>query len=191
MKIPFDIKYRPQIESGEYEVVTRNGYQAKIVYWELKGKNPIIAIIDVPDYENGEINTYGETGRYFLNEVSPFDLLIVLPGPELTPFEDKLLAILTDARMGVYNLTDPDEAGGKTRELATQLLDLAKEELDISSENPYDIDVLHGMVTKEILNHITDSDDHGNKQLTIAICNLQEDIDRAFESFKELADEKR
>ena len=46
-KIPFNIKYRPQIESGEMKVVTRRGEPVEIVYWDAVGKNPIVAIIEI------------------------------------------------------------------------------------------------------------------------------------------------
>ena len=35
-KIPFDIKYRPQIESGEYKVETRDGKPVRIICWDKK-----------------------------------------------------------------------------------------------------------------------------------------------------------
>ena len=33
-KISFDIKYRPQIESGEYKVETRDGKPVRIICWD-------------------------------------------------------------------------------------------------------------------------------------------------------------
>jgi hypothetical protein len=45
MRIPFDIKCRPQIESGEYKVVTGNGEPVEIVKWDCRGKAPILAVI--------------------------------------------------------------------------------------------------------------------------------------------------
>ena len=32
---PFDVKYRQQIESGEYKVVTRSGDEVKILSWNV------------------------------------------------------------------------------------------------------------------------------------------------------------
>lgn len=43
-KIPFNIKYRPQIESGEYKVVTREGCPVEIRIWDLKGDFPVVGI---------------------------------------------------------------------------------------------------------------------------------------------------
>ena len=41
---PFDIKYRPQIESGEYKVVTREDRPVEIIKWDLKGDFPVIGV---------------------------------------------------------------------------------------------------------------------------------------------------
>ena len=35
MKIPFEIKFRPQIESGEYKVETFSGYPVTIYRWDF------------------------------------------------------------------------------------------------------------------------------------------------------------
>ena len=43
-KIPFNIKYRPQIESGEYSVVTREDRPVEIKIWDLKGNFPIVGV---------------------------------------------------------------------------------------------------------------------------------------------------
>lgn len=43
-KIPFSIKYRPQIESGEYKVVTREDRPVEIRIWDLKGDFPIVGV---------------------------------------------------------------------------------------------------------------------------------------------------
>ena len=34
-KIPFSIAYRPQVESGEYKVVTREDCPIDIIKWDL------------------------------------------------------------------------------------------------------------------------------------------------------------
>lgn len=43
-KIPFNIKYRPQIESGEYKVVTREDRPVEIRIWDLKGDFPVVGV---------------------------------------------------------------------------------------------------------------------------------------------------
>ena len=83
-KIPFDIKYRPQIESGEYKVETRDGRSVEIVKWDfrnLHGKTPILAIIH-GDYDYNR--AYSEDG-YSIFESDK--LFIVTPEEELTEFE--------------------------------------------------------------------------------------------------------
>jgi len=58
-KIPFDIKYKNQIKSGKYRVVTRydDEKQVRIVCWNRKDKyRPILALITSSDGE--EFNNY-------------------------------------------------------------------------------------------------------------------------------------
>lgn len=43
-KIAFNIKYRPQIESGEYKVVTREDRPVEIKIWDLKGDFPVVGV---------------------------------------------------------------------------------------------------------------------------------------------------
>ena len=35
-KIPFNVKFKPQIESGEYKVETRDGRPVRIICWDKK-----------------------------------------------------------------------------------------------------------------------------------------------------------
>ena len=68
MIIPFNIKYRPQIESGEYKVRTASGKPARVVCWDYKSQfNEIIyVLITTSDgYEYG--CPYTEDGRYIGN----------------------------------------------------------------------------------------------------------------------------
>lgn len=89
MKIPFDIKYRPQIESGEYKVETRNGLPVRIICWDRKHGYPIVGLAYekatgcesyVSAYEDG---TTSANGKMELSD----DLFIVTPEEELTEFE--------------------------------------------------------------------------------------------------------
>lgn len=43
-KIAFNIKFRPQVESGEYKVVTREERPVEIRIWDLKGDFPIVGV---------------------------------------------------------------------------------------------------------------------------------------------------
>ena len=58
MKIPFDMKYRPQIESGEYKVETRNGKSVRIICWDKQGECPIV-VLSCMDGDEG-VYTYHE-----------------------------------------------------------------------------------------------------------------------------------
>ena len=49
MKIPFDIKYLLQIESGEYKVETRSGNKVEIWKFDIKDEDyPIAGIVSFP-----------------------------------------------------------------------------------------------------------------------------------------------
>lgn len=94
MKIPFDIKYRPQIESGEYTLETRDGNRARIICWDREDaeNQPLVALVkkrycEVVIYTkiNGEyLGTYGHG----------YDLFIVTPEEELTDFEQEVSDIV-------------------------------------------------------------------------------------------------
>ena len=47
LKFAFNITYRPQIESGEYKVETRDGRPARVICWDspIDKDRPIIAIV--------------------------------------------------------------------------------------------------------------------------------------------------
>ena len=86
MKIPFDIKFRPQIESGEYKVFAHEGQEARIVCWDNKGEYPIVALVD------NEPEKYDIHGRVpGGNRGGEFSLFIVTPEEEMTPFEKGFL----------------------------------------------------------------------------------------------------
>lgn len=59
-KIPFDAKFRPEIEIGEFKVVTKDDRSVQILSWEMKGNYPILGCLmeKQTDYE-GE-NTWEE-----------------------------------------------------------------------------------------------------------------------------------
>ena len=44
MKEAFNIKYRSQIESGEYKVVTRENRPVEVKIWDLKGDFPVVGV---------------------------------------------------------------------------------------------------------------------------------------------------
>ncbi len=83
MRIPFDIKFRPQIESGEYKVETRDGRPARIVCWDLHGDDyPIIALIG--DYKRTTeiLHNYKKTGEFWIKGNDTLDLFLITPDEE-------------------------------------------------------------------------------------------------------------
>lgn len=117
MRKEFNIKYRPQIESGEYKVVTDCGEPVEIVKWNCKGECPILAVIDDGDVED----------TCFFNEagISPHgtdSLYVITEEVELTEFEKEL-------GKAIYTVFVPEELS-KTE--ISSLKDNAKKLLDIT-----------------------------------------------------------
>ena len=95
MKIPFDIRYRQKIESGEYKVVTReNDATARIICWDADrdGYSPLFPIIALIE---GYPHQYTIGGRHEKGgEDSIFDLFVV---PEcLNELETELCQMMYD-----------------------------------------------------------------------------------------------
>lgn len=88
-RIPFDIKYRPQIESGEYRVELRDGTPVRIICWEAKGTFPIIGLFMTDDGCETTTQAHSNGRRSDdKNYESDYDLFIVTPEEEkLTNFE--------------------------------------------------------------------------------------------------------
>lgn len=59
--IPFNIKYRSEIESGKYEVKTKAGALVKFLDWEYNNSYPIIAKIQAPA-KNWVLRTFTSEG---------------------------------------------------------------------------------------------------------------------------------
>jgi len=88
-KIPFDIKYRPQIESGKYMVVDNYDNPVRIICWDASNSFPIIYLdgqgnpfarhIDgTTDYRNGPMLDYKQ------------DLFVITVPELITDFEKEL-----------------------------------------------------------------------------------------------------
>ena len=99
-KIPFDVKWKPQIESGEYKLETKDGRQVRVVCWDVKNSyskvhDDILALVKS---KGGTENAlfYAQNG-YCLSDSSRVgrkDLFIVTPEEEMTEFEKKLWEVL-------------------------------------------------------------------------------------------------
>ena len=59
MRIPFNKKYRKEIESGKYKVVTESGKEVRIICWDRKTSNDETIIALCPDYNSdNELTLY-------------------------------------------------------------------------------------------------------------------------------------
>ena len=102
--VPFDIKYRKQIESGIYRVFTRDKQPARIICWdgELCDNEQIVAIIDEC------VETYPINGRYhgIGEESSDFDLFVEIldDDVEYTEFESEVLKLCKAYKTNNMNL---------------------------------------------------------------------------------------
>ena len=124
IKIPFDIKYRPQIESGEYKVETRDGRRVRIICWDAIGPSPIIGLFLTDD--GGETTTQNRPdGRWCddLSYESDYDLFIVTPKEEMTEFEIALENFVMNADASEQTFHE------NVKQHAVELIDLARKEL--------------------------------------------------------------
>ena len=98
--IPFNIKYRPQIESGEYRVVTRENRPVEIRIWDLKGDFPIVGVY-YDDKNNREtaVQVTAE-GRCSIKPIDDYcdDFFIITSKSDLTEFESAVQEIFYKGR---------------------------------------------------------------------------------------------
>ena len=128
-KIPFDIKYRPEIEAGEYRVETREGEPVEIVLWDWCGGSPYPILGRVGN--NGDPFIWTSFGRFDLED-SPkdekYDLFLVPTASELSEFENRLCEILEFA----WKRKDITKTNGEiiedAKRLGPELLALARKE---------------------------------------------------------------
>lgn len=127
-KIPFNIKFKPQIESGEYKVETRDGKPTRIVCWDLKGNEDFFILALVEKNEKEVSYCYPATGYCYCkaacDQEGKDDLFIITPEPELTEWQRSISACLQK-----HGLLDCGAADRIAKESAAELLDLAREEL--------------------------------------------------------------
>ena len=140
-KIPFDVKWKPQIESGEYKLETKDGKQVRVVCWDVKNSyskvhDDILALVKS---KGGTENAlfYAQNG-YCLSDSSRVgrkDLFIVTPEEEMTEFEKKLWEVLKSEGspiVPIEKFTNADKEAFHS--YAAELLELAKKELCESGE---------------------------------------------------------
>ena len=130
MKIPFDIKYRPQIESGEYKVVCgERNFPARIICWDARGVNDkrhIVALSSAKEDTAESILRYYEDGHLISDYArhGTNDLFIITTEEELTPFEQEVSDMVEYCKEhGVHVASSYAKRHTKT------LLNLAREQL--------------------------------------------------------------
>ncbi len=101
MKIPFDIKYKNDIETGKYKLVTREQCgteNIKILDWNAPGKQPIIGYY-INDIGNSIPLTWAVDGSFYgTGEHNCRDLFIEVPDPELNEFEKKVKQVMKESQ---------------------------------------------------------------------------------------------
>lgn len=120
-KIPFDIKYRPQIESGEYKIIylsytTEEEYPARIICWDRHNEHPIVALVsNSGGYER--VQMFQEEG---IDNNNPHlgTLFIVTPEEELSEFEKAVGLEIFDEPFGEEHIKVIKEESAKLLAIA-------------------------------------------------------------------------
>jgi len=95
-KIPFNIKYRSQVESGEYRVVTREDRPVEIRIWDLKGEFPVVGVYyDDKNNRDTAVQVTAE-GRCSVTSGEEYcdDFFIITSEPEITEFRKELTTMV-------------------------------------------------------------------------------------------------
>lgn len=123
-KIQFDIKYRPQIESGEYkvEIGKSDPWPARIACWDLNGNDLIVIVSNPEGKEEGLIYTPEGKHKAYAPRIDS-DLFLVTPEPELTEFEKAF-----DNLAELYHSDENPDDVACCKEYAAELLSLAREQ---------------------------------------------------------------
>lgn len=117
MKKEFDIKYKPQIESGEYTLKTKNGEDVRVILWPKPESNTNHIVTKVNDDHMEWFDVNGHNVKLDGN-----DLILVIPGPKPTEFE---IGMMDYVRL-IAESTDSQDFEDITREYAKHLISIAK-----------------------------------------------------------------
>ena len=125
--IPFDIKYRPQVESGEMKVQTKEGYHVRVICWDMIGDNPIVALV----MDDGEENAilFNKEGKNILNYYNTLVLVTEEEKPELTEFE-RTVAEYVYAGCDLDSMLDEKTVVENIKGISQELLDLAIKQIE-------------------------------------------------------------
>ena len=127
VKTAFNIKYRPQIESGAYEVVTREARHVDIIKWDLKGDFPVVGVYyDEKNDRETAVQVTAE-GRCSTHPTEDYcdDFFIITDESELTEFEGELKTIVNTFSSCRDFMNDEG-----ARNIGKTLLDAARKEIE-------------------------------------------------------------
>lgn len=127
-KIPFNIKYRPQIESGEYKVETRDGKKVRVLCYDANNITPVVALVTFNDGSEGARDYYFDGSMNFDRE-NVLDLFIVTPEEEMSDFEAGLFSAFSDGWQQ-YLCGEDVDVEEWAKEHSPELLALARKELE-------------------------------------------------------------
>lgn len=130
-KIPFDVKFRPQIESGEYKVETNDYHSVRIICWN-KNTGGLDRIVALVAGDSGQEKTlhYTEEGWCVSSGGNKNkNLFLITPEPELSEFENKLRVICEDA-VRESQLFPERTSEDFAKKHSAELLALARKELE-------------------------------------------------------------
>lgn len=141
-KIPFNIKYRTQIESGEYKVVTREDRPVEIKLWDLKGDFPVVGVYyDDKNNRDTAIQVTAE-GKCSINPADDYcdDFFIIPANSNLTEFEN-VLANIYEKFACMHDIFNREELESFAKCDAPELLDIARKQMmkcTVDTEVKYD-----------------------------------------------------
>lgn len=94
--IPFNIKYRSQVESGEYRVVTRENCPVEIKLWDLKGDFPVAGVYYDEKNNRDTVVQVTAEGRCSNTPGEEYcdDFFIITNESELTEFRKELATMV-------------------------------------------------------------------------------------------------
>lgn len=167
-KIQFNIKYRPQIESGEYIVKTRSGNPVRIICWDRDSSTPICALITRDNGPEDYIWTNKE-GRNMKIETDD-DLFIITPDPDINEFEKACIQLYEEGRADGVSGEKLDDAALK--ESIAEILRLARKEL---KENI--IRKIREQVKKWMPENNGEENTHGERTAFNSVLNLLKEIE--------------
>ena len=131
MIIPFDIKYRPQIESGEYKVViyassnSITGCPVGILKWDYNSDAGCIVGCFRSEGKD-RLYIFNEYGEHVVSGMKKYNLFINTPEPDLSEFEKACVNLYVKGR--VDGFSEEELSKEALKEVAAELLELARKE---------------------------------------------------------------